>query len=195
MTGWFDKRRWTIVRPAAGVLVVAATTAAMTTVSPAGAEPPLAGEMAAFEPADTLAPAADLSVTDAAGDSVSLADFDGRMLLINFWATWCAPCVYEMPSLDRLQAARGDEAFEVVAISLDRGGLAVVEPFYERLNLENLAVYLDPQGRMARAYDVRAFPTTVLIDDQGRELGRLAGPAEWDEPDALALIDYYLTRD
>ena len=180
LDGW---QRWV-----AGLMIGAASAAA-----PALASPPLAGDMAAFAPAGQLAPAPDLSVTDALGNSVSLADFDGRLLLVNFWATWCAPCVHEMPSLDRLQAARSDQAFSVVAISLDRSGLAAVEPFYERLGLDNLAIYLDPQGRMARDYGVRAFPTTVLIDGHGRELGRLAGPAEWDAADALILIDYYLS--
>ena len=182
LDGW---RRWV-----AGLTICVAATAA-----PAAASPPLAGDMAAFAPAAQLDSAPDLSVTDALGNSVSLAGFSGRLLLVNFWATWCAPCVHEMPALDRLQAGRGGQAFSVVAISLDRGGLAAVEPFYERLGLDNLAVYLDPQGRTARDYGVRAFPTTVLIDGHGRELGRLAGPAEWDSADALALIDYYLEID
>ena len=192
MAGRTGEWRSPMVGVTVGSILLAAALGAPS--ASASAEPPLAGEMIAFEPANPPQPAPDLSVTDASGNSVSLVDLEGRLLLVNFWATWCAPCVYEMPSLDRLQAARGDQPFEVVAISLDRGGLAVVEPFYERLSLSHLAVYLDPQGRMARDYGVRAFPTSVLIDGQGRELGRLAGPAEWDQPDALDLIDHYLRQ-
>jgi thiol-disulfide isomerase/thioredoxin len=171
---------------AAGLVLAAAA------AGPAAAEPPLEGDMSVFEPADPPAPAPELSVSDAEGNSVSLEDFAGTTILVNFWATWCAPCVRELPSLDRLQAARGGEDFRVVAVSLDRGGMDAVRPFFERLGIENLEVYLDPMGRMARAYEVRAFPTTVLIDEQGRELGRLAGPAEWDEAAALALVEHYL---
>ena len=118
----------------------------------------------------------------------SLAAFHGKVVVLNFWATWCAPCVREMPSLDRLQTMLGGFDFEVVALSEDRGGMPLVMDFYERYGLENLARYLDAQGRVAAVLGVTAMPTTLVIDAEGREIGRMVGPTEWDSRAALALI-------
>jgi thiol-disulfide isomerase/thioredoxin len=197
MTGRIGRWRARLAGLAVGLVLTAGAAgfpAPVQAQRQAQAEPPLSGDMSVFEPADTPEPAPDLNVSDAAGNSVSLEDFAGRTILVNFWATWCAPCVRELPSLDRLQAARGGEDFQVVAVSLDRAGLEAVRPFFDRLNIAHLEVYLDPMGRMARAFEVGAFPTTVLIDEEGRELGRLAGPAEWDEPAAVRLVEYYLSE-
>jgi len=129
----------------------------------------------------------DESFQSADGET-SLAAFRGKVVVLNFWATWCAPCVREMPSLDRLQAMLGGGDFAVVALSEDRGGMSLVVRFYEKYGLENLARYLDPLGRVAAALGVVGMPTTVVIDTEGREIGRIVGAAEWDSPAALALI-------
>jgi len=121
---------------------------------------------------------------------VGLEDFRGRVVLLNLWATWCAPCIDEMPALERLQAALGGDAFTVVALSIDRQGRRLVEPFVQRLNLSRLPVYLDPSGASARALGVPGLPTTVLIDRDGRELGRIAGVAPWDGEAAANLIRF-----
>ena len=158
--------------------------------------PPLKGLLADnFILMDQPAPAPqEPGVTDAFGGSVGLADFRGRVVLVNFWATWCAPCVREMPSLDRLQAKLGPEGLLVMAVSQDRKGLAAAEPFYREQGLDNLEIFLDPKGAFARAMGVGGLPTSLLIDDRGRVVGGLEGPLEWDGPEAVELIRFYLAR-
>lgn len=135
-------------------------------------------------------PATVPAVTFSTGDGtmISLEDFAGRVVLLNFWATWCAPCVEEMPTLDRLQAELGGDRFEVVALSSDRAGAEAVDPFYDQHDLGNLALYLDPDGDVGRAFGIRGLPTTVLIDSQGREIARKEGAAEWDAPEIKTAI-------
>ena len=137
-------------------------------------------------------PAPQAGFTDGSGRSVSLGAFRGQVVLLNFWATWCAPCIREMPSLDRLQAKLKGEGLVVVAVSEDFAGLDLVEPFFERLKLENLAIFLDSDGALSKAFGIAGLPTTLLIDREGRVVGGLEGPAEWDSGEAVALIRHYL---
>ena len=133
-------------------------------------------------------PVPDLTFLDAAGDEVSLADFEGELVVLNLWATWCAPCRREMPSLDRLQARFGDDGLEVIALSLDRGDVAKVRAFFEELGISSLALYHDPTARAGRELGAPGLPTTIVIDRTGQEVGRLLGPAEWDSDEALTVI-------
>ncbi len=133
----------------------------------------------------------DVRFTDAQGKAITLADKRGRVVLMNFWATWCSPCVREMPSLGRLQAKFDKSVFEVVLISEDRDP-AVIEPFFRRLGLTNMTAYHDPRFRLSRQLAVPGLPTTLLIDQRGFEVGRVIGSAEWDSPEALALIRSYI---
>ena len=133
-------------------------------------------------------PAAAIAFTDADGKEHSLRDFLGRGLVINLWATWCPPCVAEMPALDRLQALVAREGIAVLALSSDRGGRAQVEPFYQRVGIRHLGLWLDPRGAAGRALGVRGLPTTVLVDRRGVEAARLEGEAEWDAPPLLAAV-------
>jgi thiol-disulfide isomerase/thioredoxin len=128
------------------------------------------------------------------GETMSLADFRGSVVLLNIWATWCAPCRREMPTLDRLQAALGGPDFQVVALSIDRQGLPVVREFYDELGLETLGIYVDATGGAQRALSVLGVPTTLLLDREGNEVGRLLGPAEWDSPEMMAFFRDYLKR-
>ncbi len=129
-----------------------------------------------------------LHFAEAEGNAMSPADFRGRTVLLNMWATWCVPCREEMPALDRLQAELGGPDFEVAALSIDRGGLPVVEAFFRDIELKTLGIYIDPSGKAARDLNIVGLPTTLLIDRGGNETGRLVGPAEWDSPEAFALI-------
>lgn len=129
-----------------------------------------------------------LSFTDAAGQTFGFEAFRGKALVVNFWATWCPPCVTEMPALDRLHAMVAPDGIEVLALSNDRGGRAQVEPFYRRTNLRHMAIWLDPRGATGRALQVRVLPTTILIDRGGLEVARLTGDAEWDHPEVVAAI-------
>jgi thiol-disulfide isomerase/thioredoxin len=134
-------------------------------------------------------PVPELTFFDADRKEVTLADFRGKVVVLNLWATWCAPCRREMPSLDRLQAKHGGEGLEVIALSLDRGDIAKVRAFFDELAISHLAVYQDPKGRAGRELAAPGLPTTVVIDRAGQEVGRLLGPAEWDSAEALAVIE------
>ena len=118
-----------------------------------------------------------------------MGDLKGRFVLLNFWATWCAPCKQEMPALERLQVLRGGDDFIVVAMSNDREGTNAVTPYFDEAGFTALEKFYDPKGNLTRALGVTGLPTTILINAEGLELGRIEGPAEWDSEDALALID------
>ncbi len=172
--------------------------AMIATVYPAAAqnsEPPLGGDLGSqfifFEPP---IPAPPTAFTGGAEERVSLRDFKGEVVLVNFWATWCAPCVAEMPALNRLHAELASQGFRVVAISQDRRGLGVVKPFYEDLDLDAMGIYLDPKGVAARDFQVNGLPTTLLVDRRNRIIGILRGPAEWDSPESKALMQFYLDQ-
>ena len=126
--------------------------------------------------------------TDAAGKEHSFTDFAGRGLVVNLWATWCPPCVAEMPALERLARALAGEGVVVLPLSSDRGGRAQVEAFYQRVGITGLEVWLDPRGAAARGMGVRALPTTVIVDRAGMEQARLEGEAEWDHPALVAAV-------
>lgn len=136
--------------------------------------------------AGTPAPEATFTVDD--GEPARLADYAGAGVVLNFWATWCAPCIEEMPALDRLSAATDPDALRVLALSADRGGAAVVRRFYARKSLAALPVALDEKSRLAQEYAVRGLPTTILLDADGLEAGRVVGVAEWDHPDTVAFL-------
>jgi thiol-disulfide isomerase/thioredoxin len=125
---------------------------------------------------------------DATGRERTLADWKSKVVLLNLWATWCAPCRKEMPALDRLQAALGSETFEVVAVSFDRAGIEGAKKFLDQVSVRNLGVFADPNARMAATLRAGGLPATLLIGKDGREIGRLLGDAEWDAPEAKALI-------
>lgn len=150
--------------------------------------PGLAGSMGNFLVHETPRPGPEITFRDAAGEETSLADFRGRTVLLNLWATWCAPCREEMPALDRLQARLGGPHFTVLAVSVDRGGADKVRAFFAEIGIERLGLYIDPSGEAALRAGAIGLPTTLLIGPDGRELGRLIGPAEWDSPEAIAFL-------
>ncbi|HEY5831714.1 MAG: TlpA disulfide reductase family protein [Hyphomicrobiaceae bacterium] len=125
---------------------------------------------------------------DAEGKERTLAHWRGKVVLLNLWATWCLPCRKEMPALDRLQAEMGSDKFQVVAVSVDRTGLAGARKFLDETKTGKLALYADPTARLATTLRAAGLPATLLLDAQGREVGRLLGPAEWDSDNAKRLI-------
>ena len=150
------------------------------------------GEVAALLVPDKPTALPPLAFTRKDGSEVTLADFRGRTVLLNLWATWCVPCREEMPALDRLQSTLGGEKFEVVAVNVNTQNLEKVPEFLEEVGATELSYYADNSMKIFRDLKTvgRAFglPTTVLIDETGCELGTMAGPAEWDSRDALELI-------
>ncbi|MNN52781.1 Thiol:disulfide interchange protein TlpA [compost metagenome] len=131
---------------------------------------------------------AELQFVDAGGEMRSLADFRGKVLLLNLWATWCVPCRKEMPTLDRLQAQLGGPDFQVVALSLDQGGPEVVRNFYREIGIQHLQIYLDEQMQAIQTFGAFGLPATLLLDRQGREIGRKLGGAEWDSPEVVQYL-------
>jgi thiol-disulfide isomerase/thioredoxin len=147
------------------------------------------GEMAAFVFRKEREVLPELPFVDAQGKTRTLKDWQGKVVLLNLWATWCAPCRKEMPGLDRLQAKLGSATFEVVAVSADRTGIPGAQKFFEQIKVERLGVYADPTIRIHSGLKAIGMPATLLIDAKGREIGRLVGPAEWDTPEAIKLIE------
>ena len=152
------------------------------------------GTVKAFERAAAPKPAPELRWRGPNGMETSLADHHGKVVLLNLWATWCAPCIKELPSLQRLQAKLQGEPFALVALSIDRNepGAEKAREMLRRLRLDALAFHHDGEGRVFRALWVDVMPTTVIFDASGREVGRLKGPAEWDAPEAEALVRSFI---
>lgn len=145
-----------------------------------------------FDLLDPPRPLPELRFVDGEGRPLTLADFRGKVILLNIWATWCIPCLREMPTLDRLEAKLGGPDFQVVVLSIDTAGVAVVKKFYKALKLKALGIYVDRTTRARVALGIAGIPTTLLIDRRGREIGRYAGPAEWDDTPAIEFIRRYL---
>jgi thiol-disulfide isomerase/thioredoxin len=157
------------------------------------------GEVAALVPAGTPRRVPELVFQDSNGKPVRLADFRGRVVLINLWATWCVPCRKEMPALDALQGKIGGQTFSVVAINLDTGDRSKPRKFLNDIGIRHLAYYEDPSTNVFQELkrygrSIIGLPTTLLVDRDGCELGTLAGPAEWASEDALKLVRSAIDR-
>jgi thiol-disulfide isomerase/thioredoxin len=159
----------------------------------AALDPLVKGEVAAFQVAKEPEKLSGLAFTGADGEAITLAAFAGRVILVNLWATWCAPCRQEMPALDRLQAARGGEDFAVVPISIDTGARDRPAQFMQSIGVEHLPLYTDRTTAIFEELKARSLavglPFTVLIDRDGCRLGHINGPAEWDSEDGRQLIE------
>ena len=156
---------------------------------------PLAtGAMTTFVFKPQSEPLPDLRFVNGSGTEVSLGSFRGKVVLLNLWATWCAPCREEMPALDKLQAALGSDKFQVVALAVDKSGVDGAKKFLADIKAEKLEAYADPTAKEGTRLKVIGMPTTILIDAEGREIGRLIGPAHWDSPEAKRLIEAQLKQ-
>jgi len=158
------------------------------------AVPPISGTVQNFTPTIPGRPAPIDRFYDAVGQELTLQGFGNKVVLVNLWATWCAPCLQELPSLDRLQAQLGSDRFQVVAISVDRRGVEAVRPYFEKLKIAHLALYVEPEGHLAQSVGLQVLPSTIVVDPRGLMLGKLIGAAEWDAPEALALVQHYIDR-
>jgi thiol-disulfide isomerase/thioredoxin len=162
-------------------------------VSAEAAAPHAKGDVAAFLPASQPLDLSGLTFQGPDDQPVTMASFKDRTVLLNLWATWCAPCRKEMPALDELQADLGNESFEVVAVNLDRGGPEKPKAFLSDIGVGHLAYYSDASNGLLK--DLRkvaratGLPTTILISPDGCEVGTMYGPAEWASGEAKALIN------
>lgn len=148
--------------------------------------------MESFAPAARARTAPPLPMVAADGAQRMLAQWRGKLVLLNLWATWCGPCIRELPSIARLAERMKDEPFQAIALSIDFRGWEKIAPFLEDHAITGLTVLHDPRGRLSRALGIEGMPTTVLFDADGKELGRLTGPAEWDSDEAVRLVRFYL---
>ncbi|MEG6507857.1 TlpA disulfide reductase family protein [Methyloligella sp. 2.7D] len=166
--------------------------------APAG-EGPLAGlnkgEMAAFLVHKAPKDLPEMTLENSAGEPVDFADFKGKTVLLNIWATWCHPCREEMPALDKLEAELGGDDFQVVAMNIDRGGAGKAKDFLKEVGADHIALYRDPSGKLFSQLRAVGMPTTLLVNAQGKEIGRLVGPAEWDSDDAVRLLKAAIAAD
>jgi thiol-disulfide isomerase/thioredoxin len=146
------------------------------------------GTLAAFLVKPERKLLADLAFEDGSGQPLKLSNWKGRVALVNLWATWCAPCRKEMPALAALQKQLGSKDFEVVAISVDRKGVEASSAFLKETGADGLKLYVEPTAVILNDLQALGLPATVLVDREGKEIGRILGPAEWNSPEAQALI-------
>ncbi|MDP6788142.1 MAG: TlpA disulfide reductase family protein [Rhodospirillales bacterium] len=151
------------------------------------------GVLGNYQTTEPPGAAVEAVMTDAKGAERTLAEWRGSGLVLNFWATWCAPCVREMPALDRLGPMVAGEGIKVLALSEDRGKPSVVETFYKKHAIKNLPVLMDKRRKLLTGFAVQGLPTTVLLNTNGNEVGRVVGVAEWDSDDAAAFLRRCLT--
>ena len=130
----------------------------------------------------------DIVFTDPEGGEFRLQDFGGKHVVVNFWATWCAPCRKEMPMLSELQDEFGGETFEVITIATGRNSIPGIRKFLDEVGVDNLPLYLDPKSKLGREMGVLGLPITVILDPEGREIARMRGDAEWNSESAKAVV-------
>jgi thiol-disulfide isomerase/thioredoxin len=158
--------------------------------SKALAKGPMAGVIVHSERKDIPA----FTFADAAGQELDLSKWKGRVVVLNLWATWCAPCRKEMPDLAKLQTTLGGADFEVVALSLDRKGLEASKAFLQEIGATKLATYIEPEAKSLAALQALGLPATILIDRNGKEAGRLLGPADWASTEAQEMVKALLAE-
>jgi len=184
--------------------ILGAVTSAVAPPLPAHARPngppPFGTARSQFTLLDPVKTVPSVQLTRVDGSTANFAAFRGKVVLVNFWATWCAACRLELPILDRLQEAAGHKNLKVVAISLDRKSRSAVIPFARELKLRHLDIYLDPDGRIGSVgndnaeapFPIYGMPVSYVVGPTGRIEGYLTGEADWSSDDARNLLSYYL---
>ncbi len=172
----------------AAVYTLAALGANAALADPARLSALLTDDMRKLVLHDAPRPVSDEPFTDRAGAEHRLSDWRGKVVVLNFWATWCAPCRKEMPSLDALQAEFGGDRFAVLTVATGRNALPAIDRFFDETGVRNLSVLLDARSKLARDSAVMGLPATLVLDAEGREIGRMVGEADWAGPSARALV-------
>jgi thiol-disulfide isomerase/thioredoxin len=178
-------RRLRITLAVAGVAVLGASISGVFRTIGERAASPGASTRTVVGWASAPQPLPEIRFQEDDGKPYRLSDFRGKVVLLNIWATWCAPCRKEMPALDRLQQKLGGPDLQVIALSIDNGGAAAVRRFYEEIGIRALAIYVDPTTEATGKLRTLGIPTTLLLDREGRERWRKTGPAEWDSPEII----------
>ncbi|MDA9789522.1 TlpA family protein disulfide reductase [Amylibacter sp.] len=154
-----------------------------------------AGSMKKLVFAKDPSPAVTATFIDEAENTKSFADYKSKYLLVNFWATWCAPCRHEMPSLNKLQAELGGDNFEVITIATGRNPVPAIKAFFKKAEITDLPILRDPKQSLAREMSVFGLPMTMILNPEGQEIARLRGDAEWADENAFAVIKALIGSD
>jgi len=179
-------------RAAFAILLFAVMTGLLGASQPSLAQDKVYDETA-FVPIDPPQPLAGFLFEDENGRTLDLKDFRGRYVLLNIWATFCGPCVAEMPRLDALSTKLDKNRWAIVALAEDHDGATVAHIFYKHHDIHNLAVYNDRTGRAPFVLQTRGLPTTLLINPKGEEIARLEGPADWSKDSMVAFLKARVT--
>lgn len=151
-------------------------------------EPLRQGDMKKLAVTAPSAALPEVMLLDDKGARRSLAEWRGKVLVVNFWATWCASCRTEMPSLDRLQGAMGGDDFQVLTIATGRNAMPAIEKFFDEAGVTQLQILRDERQKLSRELGILGLPVTLILDREGNEIGRMIGDAAWDGPEAQALL-------
>lgn len=163
-----------------------------TSLTNASTPPPKEGGMVKFVELNPPLPIPEVSFSTTDGKKINLNMFKGAWLLVNFWATWCAPCISELPSLYNLKQNKSSSKFKILLVSIDRAGPKVYKPFLKKLGLSQLKSASDPKANLMRALKISGIPTTLLIDPNSYIVGMYTGDAKWDSPSAETLLMHYI---
>ncbi len=146
------------------------------------------GDMRKMKIHETPIKLPDTAFIDVEGTEIRFSDSNGKFRVVNFWATWCAPCREEMPALATLRTEYGDGVFDVMTIATGRNRIEGIEKFYKEVGITDLPILLDPKGKLAREMGVLGLPVTVLVDAKGYEIARLTGGADWFDETTLTFL-------
>ncbi|MDD9706402.1 TlpA disulfide reductase family protein [Seohaeicola sp. SP36] len=146
------------------------------------------GDMKKLNFHSTPQPVSDTPFATWEGGEGQLSDYAGKHIVLNFWATWCAPCRKEMPQLSQLQAELGSDSFEVVTIATGRNPPQAMQRFFEEIGVDNLPLHMDPKQALAREMAVMGLPITVILNPEGQEIARMRGDADWSSDSAKAIV-------
>ena len=155
-------------------------------------QPPISGSVQNFTPLPEPVPMPQIAFETESGDAKTMADLQGGLVVVNFWATFCGPCLRELPSLEALASEFADDGVTVALLSHDHEGWEQINTFLARLNIETPQSYLDVAKKLGNELGVSSLPVTAIVNAEGDIVGAVTGPAEWDTPEAFALIRHYL---
>lgn len=154
--------------------------------------PPISGSIKKFKLSKNRVRAPNIGWQNVDGITTQLKSYKGKVVFLNLWASWCAPCIKELPSINKLKSSISRKKLAIIPLSLDRGSKTIALRIKQRLGLETLKFYWDERNSIAKTLNITALPTTIIFDSKGREVGRIVSAAEWDRREAINLIKFFI---